>query len=146
MLPSFLKRSFYRMFFFYLIGKSLRIVLFFFQAEDGIRDHCVTGVQTCAFRSDADYFRALLRYATAQRAPAIVPQTLEWLAALDARDYPRAAELSDSLVAAATGDSPWLAADFLLDGVVMAKLGAGDSEGARRAFLVLTPRLRRAST
>src|SRR5260221_7231390 len=26
--------------------KSTR--LFFFQAEDGIRDHCVTGVQTCA--------------------------------------------------------------------------------------------------
>src|SRR5258707_11816871 len=24
------------------------IVLFFFQAEDGIRDHCLTGVQTCA--------------------------------------------------------------------------------------------------
>ena len=22
--------------------------VFFFQAEDGIRDHCVTGVQTCA--------------------------------------------------------------------------------------------------
>src|SRR5438034_1459004 len=25
-----------------------RISFFFFQAEDGIRDHCVTGVQTCA--------------------------------------------------------------------------------------------------
>src|SRR5260221_6226062 len=25
-----------------------RLFLFFFQAEDGIRDHCVTGVQTCA--------------------------------------------------------------------------------------------------
>src|SRR5260221_1612125 len=24
------------------------INVFFFQAEDGIRDHCVTGVQTCA--------------------------------------------------------------------------------------------------
>ena len=24
------------------------IMVFFFQAEDGIRDHCVTGVQTCA--------------------------------------------------------------------------------------------------
>src|SRR5438034_10596254 len=24
------------------------ISFFFFQAEDGIRDHCVTGVQTCA--------------------------------------------------------------------------------------------------
>src|SRR5260221_7680324 len=27
---------------------DFRRVLFFFQAEDGIRDHCVTGVQTCA--------------------------------------------------------------------------------------------------
>src|SRR5690606_39344716 len=27
-------------------------LLFFFQAEDGIRDFHVTGVQTCAFRSD----------------------------------------------------------------------------------------------
>src|SRR5438132_13641085 len=25
-----------------------RTFIFFFQAEDGIRDHCVTGVQTCA--------------------------------------------------------------------------------------------------
>src|SRR5260221_261807 len=29
--------------------RGLRVfVFFFFQAEDGIRDHCVTGVQTCA--------------------------------------------------------------------------------------------------
>src|SRR5260221_7382577 len=27
---------------------EFRLVFFFFQAEDGIRDHCVTGVQTCA--------------------------------------------------------------------------------------------------
>src|SRR5947207_11295838 len=26
----------------------LYVFFFFFQAEDGIRDHCVTGVQTCA--------------------------------------------------------------------------------------------------
>src|SRR5215204_5460194 len=26
----------------------LKLFFFFFQAEDGIRDHCVTGVQTCA--------------------------------------------------------------------------------------------------
>src|SRR5476649_1222654 len=26
----------------------LLVFFFFFQAEDGIRDHCVTGVQTCA--------------------------------------------------------------------------------------------------
>src|SRR5438132_4607367 len=27
---------------------NLKLLIFFFQAEDGIRDHCVTGVQTCA--------------------------------------------------------------------------------------------------
>src|SRR5436190_11138101 len=32
------------LFFFYFIF----FFFFFFQAEDGIRDHCVTGVQTCA--------------------------------------------------------------------------------------------------
>ena len=34
---------FYFVFFFFLF-----IFVFFFQAEDGIRVHCVTGVQTCA--------------------------------------------------------------------------------------------------
>src|SRR5260221_14561025 len=29
-------------------GSLAPVYLFFFQAEDGIRDHCVTGVQTCA--------------------------------------------------------------------------------------------------
>src|SRR5690606_39533280 len=31
-----------------LVLSSLRVVVFFFQAEDGIRDFHVTGVQTCA--------------------------------------------------------------------------------------------------
>src|SRR5260221_10933319 len=31
-----------------LLCSSLWDIFFFFQAEDGIRDHCVTGVQTCA--------------------------------------------------------------------------------------------------
>src|SRR5438132_10425659 len=29
-------------------ARRCALVFFFFQAEDGIRDHCVTGVQTCA--------------------------------------------------------------------------------------------------
>src|SRR5215204_2535069 len=45
-------------------GSWARSILFFFQAEDGIRDHCVTGVQTCALpistvRSAADIDAAL---------------------------------------------------------------------------------------
>src|SRR5260221_10750609 len=44
------------------------IFFFFFQAEDGIRDHCVTGVQTCALpiypafvREGADTEQSVLR-------------------------------------------------------------------------------------
>src|SRR5438034_4464822 len=34
--------------FYYLLVCYFMLFFFFFQAEDGIRDHCVTGVQTCA--------------------------------------------------------------------------------------------------
>src|SRR5256885_12144056 len=34
----------------YVLSFLLLAVLFFFQAEDGIRDYKVTGVQTCALR------------------------------------------------------------------------------------------------
>ena len=34
---------------------------FFFQAEDGIRDHCVTGVQTCLFRSVGESVSDVIR-------------------------------------------------------------------------------------
>src|SRR5438132_10617516 len=36
------------MLFFFLFYAFFLYFFFFFQAEDGIRDHCVTGVQTCA--------------------------------------------------------------------------------------------------
>ena len=42
------KRS-YRCFYIDTFGSlEKKIITFFFQAEDGIRGHCVTGVQTCA--------------------------------------------------------------------------------------------------
>src|SRR5215204_6675041 len=37
----------------------VRSRVFFFQAEDGIRDHCVTGVQTCALPIFEEGFRAV---------------------------------------------------------------------------------------
>src|SRR5438034_2146507 len=36
-------------------GGSWGGLCFFFQAEDGIRDHCVTGVQTCALPISLDH-------------------------------------------------------------------------------------------
>src|SRR5580693_9801249 len=47
-----------------LVVKYFCVFFFFFQAEDGIRDGTVTGVQTCAlpiyhFSSDADHIAAI---------------------------------------------------------------------------------------
>src|SRR6266850_2618056 len=39
---------FYFVFFFFLKVNGIKYFFFFFQAEDGIRDYKVTGVQTCA--------------------------------------------------------------------------------------------------
>src|SRR5947207_12426833 len=48
----------------------LKMRFFFFQAEDGIRDHCVTGVQTCALPiSWPGRSVAAIRSGTAARAP-----------------------------------------------------------------------------
>src|SRR5438034_10993984 len=54
---------------------------FFFQAEDGIRDHCVTGVQTCALPiSDAGGTRRPARQPGPEglRAGRLVPPASEW--------------------------------------------------------------------
>src|SRR5438132_6349736 len=47
------------------------VIFFFFQAEDGIRDHCVTGVQTCALPIFANRSEASAVEAAIDRAVAI---------------------------------------------------------------------------
>src|SRR3989449_859560 len=49
-------------------------VFFFFQAEDGIRDVAVTGVQTCALPISHGGRRGHLRLAGARRLPRAVPR------------------------------------------------------------------------
>src|SRR4030095_10428908 len=56
--------------------RSLSLRWYFLQAADGIRDHCVTGVQTCAL--------PILSLDTLMRAPGVL-QTNEELA--DAEDF-----------------------------------------------------------
>src|SRR5260221_850311 len=61
----------------------LSCCVFFFQAEDGIRDHCVTGVQTCALPiSRAEAAAAQRQSQDAQRAwrSVVSPGTARWRA------------------------------------------------------------------
>src|SRR5438034_5823786 len=48
MLPDALATQIYRSILLTFQCILFFLLFFFFQAEDGIRDHCVTGVQTCA--------------------------------------------------------------------------------------------------
>src|SRR5215211_8857081 len=82
---------------------------FFFQAEDGIRDHCVTGVQTCALPILAGGWgvvtTSMLEF-EADQGPEVdavegyllaVPRALAARVAVDARDrYYRNADLDYS--------------------------------------------------
>src|SRR5438034_287090 len=54
---------------------SLVDIFFFFQAEDGIRDHCVTGVQTCALPILGEHAPALAKKWAwiAQHVPGLDP-------------------------------------------------------------------------
>src|SRR5215218_11080500 len=52
-------------------------IFFFFQAEDGIRDHCETGVQTCAlpiFGMPPSTYRREAAGATEGMAPCVAKQ------------------------------------------------------------------------
>src|SRR5438034_7700603 len=47
----------------------------FFEAEDGIRNHCVTGVQTCALPISAELFG---HRRAAEALAAIAPEAIRW--------------------------------------------------------------------
>src|SRR5438132_7006984 len=49
--------------------RVLSKLLFFFQAEDGIRDHCMTGVQTCALPISLDREQVRDAHAAEPRHP-----------------------------------------------------------------------------
>src|SRR2546426_9895086 len=50
---------------------SLRFFFFFFQAEDGIRDYKVTGVQTCALPISVSRVRTLAELGVPKNRPAL---------------------------------------------------------------------------
>ncbi len=89
--------------------------------------------------ADEQFFRPLLRYAERSHAPAPVARTLEWLYALDRRDFDLAARETDLLAAEAIRVTPLVPPALVLDGGTMAKLGVGDVEGARRILAALRP-------
>src|SRR5436190_9663121 len=57
-----------------MLSAYCMFVFFFFQAEDGIRDHCVTGVQTCALPISYRYPEGESQYERFQVHKTIFPR------------------------------------------------------------------------
>src|SRR5260221_8975708 len=65
------------------------VFFFFFQAEDGIRDHCVTGVQTCALPICRYWTVPLDAYPTLNRAAVVLSRSRQGDAARRFLDFLR---------------------------------------------------------
>src|SRR5260221_7533118 len=60
------------------VVEAVSVPVFFFQAEDGIRDHCVTGVQTCALPISS--LRVDLGFASLKNCPkSLISSSAVWL-------------------------------------------------------------------
>ncbi|TMQ71003.1 MAG: methyltransferase domain-containing protein, partial [Candidatus Eisenbacteria bacterium] len=76
---------------------------------------------------DEAFFADVRRVARLGHAPQPVTLALDWTRALEGRDYPRAATLTDSLMLAWARDrTPWFDPSLLIDGGTTAKLAVGD--------------------
>src|SRR5260370_26020567 len=60
-----------------LVGEPVRNIFFFFQAEDGIRDSSVTGVQTCALPILAYFLELLDRFVKCLQATRLGLETFD---------------------------------------------------------------------
>src|SRR5207248_4753502 len=88
--------------FFLLMRESVFCVFFFFQAEDGIRDRTVTGVQTCALPISPT-LRALVRTTVCPPLPSCRSQRRIWWVPEQSRlRYPRT-----PLTQLASRTAPW---------------------------------------
>src|SRR5215204_6592768 len=110
-----------------MMAYSLQGLFFFFQAEDGIRAHCVTGVQTCALPIAAG------RRAYEERDPETSAGLLRRAAALIPSDARERLELAPVLAHALAWSDEREAAEKVLD---EAEVAASNDEHMRARILV----------
>src|SRR5687767_15260354 len=126
------------------MSASRRLLFFFFQAEDGIRDKLVTGVQTCAlpiYRRDAPITREICETARALRVPVLYDVLDEpHPMSLVAREYPDVAFIIPHL--GSFGDD-WRAHETVIDLIARFPNLHADTSGVRR-FDFLEEAVRRA--
>jgi spermidine synthase len=84
--------------------------------------------------ADEQFYSGIYAYLDRATAPVEVRASVDFLHGLAAWDFTQASQAADVLLAAAGRGELWLDGDVLRDGAVMAKLGAGDRPGAKRAF------------
>jgi predicted membrane-bound spermidine synthase len=93
--------------------------------------------------ADENLFRPLAAYLDRTKAPQAVREAVEFLHAADVWDFKTMARTGDDLIGDGVNGNPWLPADYLRDGTVVAHLMTGDPAAAMKTFQLLLPIVRR---
>ena len=88
--------------------------------------------------ADTAFLELLQQYAARTGAPPGARAAIAFIKATSLWDWPRAAALSDTLLRLERRGEPWMGAEMLRAGGVVARLRVGDTGGARHLFNVLS--------
>jgi spermidine synthase len=89
--------------------------------------------------ADEQFYASMLRYARTEGAPREAIAAIQFLHGLAAWNYAEVLAASPVLEAAQRARRPWITAELLRDGTVVAHLATGDVTGARRRMQELSP-------
>ena len=89
--------------------------------------------------ADEDFYAAMLRYARTHGAPREAVAAIQFLHGIAAWNFPEVLAASPTLEAAQRARRPWISAELLRDGTVVAHLVSGDVATARKRMQELSP-------
>ncbi len=88
---------------------------------------------------DTAFFRRIDAFVTRVNAPAGVRQSVDFVKAVDAWDFPMVQAAGDELIKKMRKREWWVPPGYLRDATVVAHLKNGDPAGARSAFVAMMP-------
>jgi hypothetical protein len=87
--------------------------------------------------ADAEFYRKAYRFMDRHRAPQPARDVVAFRQGIDSWNFPQAVQAAERLLPLAAGGHRWMAPDDLRDGMVIAQLHLGDTQGARRSLEAL---------
>jgi predicted membrane-bound spermidine synthase len=92
---------------------------------------------------DETLYRPVIAYVERTKAPEAVRNSVEFLHAADAWDFPTVARTGQALIATGVKGKGWISPEYLRDATVIAQLKNSDATGAMKTFREVLPFVKR---